>query len=199
MSALSIVQDLTKNIGQEVPLMVFASSERDNLEMANMLNQVGEEVARRVDWGPLQFETTLTGNGTNQTFTLPADFDRLCRGAAVLTGTTALRALTQAEWGTLTPTEGTPRYFLLEGITITLWPYLANGQTVTARYQSRNWSSTGATFTADGDTGLVSEDLLLKGLIARWRRSKGLPFQDFEAEFEAALSDKANFDSRSRV
>lgn len=199
MTALAIVQALAKNVGISIPIAVYTSSNRDDREVVQLLNEVGEEVARRVDWGALQQSTTLTGDGTYKTFTLPADFDRICRGAAVLTGTTPLRALTQAEWRTLAGVEGTPRYFLLEGSSITLWPYLATGETVTVNYQSTDWASTGSTFTADDATGVVDEDLLLKGLIARWRRTKGVSYQDFEAEYEATLADMAAFDSRSRV
>ena len=92
-----------------------------------------------------------------------------------------------------------PRYFLLEAETLTLWPYLENGATVTVQYQSLNWCDNGtAAFAADTDSPLVDEDLFAKALIVRWRRQKGMSFADEEAEYEAALQDFARFNDRSR-
>jgi len=124
----------------------------------------------------------------------------LVKGIAVKGSGGVARPLTRAEWASLTPTEGIPRYFLLEGQTLTLWPYLAVGETVTAITQSKNWCSAGgAAWVADDDTALINEALLLKGLIVRWRRQKGMDYADYEAEFEAALRDFASFDDRSRI
>lgn len=198
MSALTIIKALAKNVGMTVPNVVFTSSDRELAVAAQLANETGEELARRVDWGGLQATTTLTGDGTNKTFALPSDFSRLNRGAAVLSGITPLRPVSRAEWTTMTAAEGTPRYFLLGGDEITLWPYLATGETVTVNYQSKDWSSAGEEFTADSDTALVDENLLLKGLVVRWRRLYGLPYQDFEAEYEATIADFADFDSRGR-
>lgn len=199
MSLLTIAQGLAKNVGMQSPSIVVASTGREWAEALQFANETGEELARRVDWGALQASTTLTGDGTNLTHALPAGISRLGRGVTVKSGTTALRPLSRAEWNTLTPVVGTPRYFLLEGDEITLWPFLANLATVSVSYQSKNWTSAGgAAFTADDQTSLIDEDLFLKGLIVRWRRQKGMAYQDEEAEYEAALQDFAGFDDRSR-
>jgi alanine dehydrogenase len=42
-------------------------------------------------------------------------------------------------------------------------------------------------------------DLVVKGTIWRWKRKMGQDFSDYLAEFEAALSDRANFDMRERT
>lgn len=198
MSLLSICQALAKNVGLSVPDQIVGSSSREWVEAREFATETGQELARRVDWGVLSASTTLTGNGTNQTFTLPANFARLQRGVTVLHNGEIVRPLTRQEWNTLTPFQGAPRYFLLEGNRITLWPFLANGATATVRYQSKNWLATGDAFTADDQTALIDENLLEMGLIARWRRQKGMPFEDYEAEYEAALRDLAGFDNRAR-
>ena len=168
-------------------------------EALEFADETGEELARRVDWGALTATTTLTGDGTNKMHVLPAGFSRIGRGAAVRAGASVVRPLTRGEWDSLTPVEGTPRYFLLEGAEVTLWPFLADAATASVTYQSDLWTSAGgAAFTADDQTSLIDEDLFLKGLIVRWRRQKGMPYQDEEAEYEAALQDFAAFDMRSR-
>jgi hypothetical protein len=41
--------------------------------------------------------------------------------------------------------------------------------------------------------------VLEKGLNAYWRRQKGMPYQDQDAEFEATILQVAGFDDRSRL
>jgi hypothetical protein len=199
MTLLTIAAALAKNVGLAVPDQVVLSSQRQWSEALQMANEAGEELARRVDWGELRASTTLTGTGANETYTLPAGFSRISPGVGVRAGSSIVRPLTRAEWNILTPVQGTPRYFLLEGNKITLWPFLANGQTATVSYQSKEWASTGSTFTADDATALIDEGLLTKGLIVRWRRQKRMTFQDEEAEYEAALQNFARFNDRGRL
>lgn len=199
MTLLTIAQGLAKNVGMQVPTSVVGNSAREWVEALQFVNETGEELARRVDWGQLQASTTLTGDGTNKVHALPSGFGRLNQGVAVRSGTNIVRPLTRAEWNTLTPVEGTPRYFLLEGAEMTLFPFLANAATVTVQYQSKNWTSAGSSaFTVDTQTSLIDEDLMLKGLIVRWRRQKGMDMADYEAEYEAALQDFARFNDRAR-
>lgn len=199
MTLLTISQALAKNVGMATPTSVVGNGAREWQEALQFANEAGEELARRVDWGALQATTTLTGDGTNKVHPLPAGFGRLSAGIAIKAGTVILRPLSRAEWNALTPVEGTPRYFLLEGNEVTLWPFLANAATASASYQSKRWTSAGGeTFTADDQSSLINEDLLTKGLIVRWRRQKGMPYQDEEAEYEAALKDFAGFDDRGR-
>jgi hypothetical protein len=198
MTLLSIVQGLAKNVGVQVPSQVIGSSAREMVEALQFVHETGEELARRVDWGQLQQSATLTGDGTNKVHTLPSGFSRLNSGVSVTSGG-IVRPLSRAEWNTLAPVQGAPRYFLLEGAEITLWPYLANAATATVQFQSKNWTSAGsATFTADDQTSLIDEALFLKGLIVRWRRQKGMDVAEYDAEYEAALQDVANFNDRAR-
>lgn len=201
MTLLSITQSLAKDVGLAVPDQVFGSSNRSMVEIIPMANAVGEELARRVDWGQLTSTATLTGDGTNLTHTLPSGFGRIVGGIGVKTATgTYARPLTRAEWGSLTPIEGVPRYYLLQDTSITLWPYLADTIEATVYYQTDFWCSNGtAAWSADDETSLIDEDLFLKGLIVRWRRQKGMPYEDQEAEYEAALQDLARFNDRSRL
>lgn len=198
MTLLSICSGLAKNVGIAAPTSIVGNSDRTWQEALQFANETGEEIARRIDWGKLTASATLTGDGTNKVHSLPNDFGRLAQGIAVK-ATGIVRPLTRAEWNALTPVSGTPRYFLLQDAKITLWPYLANAQTASVSYQSDNWVGlTAPAFTADDQTPVFSEDLFLKGLIVRWRRQKGMPYQDEEAEYEASMADFAKFDDRGR-
>lgn len=200
MTLLTISAALAKNAGMTVPDVVITSPRREWIEAAEISNAVGEELSRRVDWGVLTKSVTVSGTGLSDPIGLPSDFMRIVRGVGVTHAGTTLRPLTRAEWASLTPVEGVPRYFLLEGRKISFWPYLASGSSAAITYQSDAWCSNGtANWAADTDTSLIDEDIMEKGLIVRWRRQKGMDYADYEAEFEAALADHANFDDRSRL
>lgn len=199
MTLLTIFNALALNIGQQQSEAVISSPRRECAEAVTMANDVGNELARRVDFGALRQTQTLTGDGTDKLHDLGAGLMRVIGGIAVTYLGATVRPLTQAEWASLAPVEGVPRYFLLEGQIMRLWPYLAAATTATVRIQSRNWCSNGTDeWTADTETSLVDENLMLKGLIARWRRQKGMPFEDYEAEYEADVADIARADDRAR-
>jgi hypothetical protein len=209
---LTICQALAVNVGLPVPDVIATSPDRSWIEALRLANEAGEELARRVDWGVLRESETFTGTGARATFTMPSDFARLTQGVTGRVGRNIIRPLTQAEWGALTPTQGTPRYFFLRGNRIEFWPYAPSGVEISVIYVSRFWARrvmppfvppgeftlNQTFFTADDDTARFSEELLTKGLIARWRRQKGMPFADQEAEYEAMLADLAQFDDRGR-
>ena len=200
MTLLTLANNLARNVGLEETDQVFGSPRREMAEVIEFSNLAGEELARRVDFGALHEAQTITGDGSNSATDLGAYFSRISSGIAVTFSTTTVRPLTRAEWGSLVPVVGSPRYFLLEGRNITLWPYLDDGEVATVQTQSKAWCSNGTdAWRADFETSLIDEDLMLKGLIVRWRRQKGMDFADYEAEYEADLADIARFDDRSRL
>lgn len=199
MTLIAIVTALAKNVGMTAPDVVATSGLRSWQEALQFANETGEELARRVDWGQLQASATLTGTGANIAHALPATLSRLNRGISVMAGTNIVRPLSRAEWSRLAPVEGVPRYYMLEGRELTLWPYLALGAQAVVQYQSIAWCSNGtALFSADTDTSLIDETLFTKALIVRWRIQKGMPVAQEEAEYEAALQDYARFNDRAR-
>lgn len=200
MTLLAICNKLAENVGLASTDQVVSSPKREWAEAVVMSNAVGDELARRVDFGALRNAQSLAGDGTDKLYDLGSDFSRIIPGIGVTYGQGIIRPLTQAEWASLTPVEGSPRYFLLEGRMLRLWPYLPAAQSASVRYQSKFWCSNGtAEWVADTDTSLIDENLMVKGLIVRWRRQKGMPFEDYEAEYEADLADIARFDDRSRI
>lgn len=206
MTLLSIAQAVAQDVGIDPPTEVVASTDRDVMELLICINTTGEEISRRVAWGALTTEETITGDGTSTAKTVGSvnpfgtSVMRLVDGVTVTTPSGSIvRPLTRAEWN-MADVEGTPRYFLFERASIRLWPYLANSATVTVRYQTSKWTSDDTlVFTKDDQTALFSEVIIVKGAIARWRRQKGMPYQDQEVEYETALAEFADFDDRGRL
>lgn len=201
MSILTIAKSVAKEVGLEVPDAVIGSTDRSMVELLEMANATGEELARRVDWGQLTSSTTLTGDGTDLSHSLPSGFARISSGIGVVNAAGGfVRPLTRAEWGSLTMSEGVPRYFLLREDSLRLFPYLASAVTATLYYQTKFWCSNGtAAFSADDDTSLIDENVFRMALNVRWRRQKGMEYADHEAEYEAALADLSRFNDRSRL
>lgn len=200
MSLLTIVQSLAKDVGMEVPDSVFGNTNRETVEARDFANAAGQEIARRIDWQELRKTHSITGTGAKTAHAMPGDFSRLSGGGAVTAAGVPLPGLISAEWSTLAQVEGVPRYYLREGSQISLWPYLASGQTAVVQYQSSNWlGGDRSLYGADEDEALFPEDVLTKGLIYRWRRQKGMPYADYEAEYEATLIDYGDFQNGPRL
>lgn len=200
MSLLTICQSLSRKIGLDVPTGVISSTLREHIELIDITQDAAADIALRGDFGGMHNTATLTGTGANAELSLPSDFLRLTKGRAVYTSSGGVRgSLSDDEWFSLTPLQGTPRYFYKNGNMMSFYPYLASGATATISYMSRNWCSAGGElWTADSDTALVPESLVVKGAYWRWRRQKGLDFSDHMAEFEADLAAYAENDTRMR-
>ena len=203
MTFLEIMKQVARNAGLEEPVTV-TSTEPDIVKMSQFINETGREVARRVDWGSLRKVVTLTGSGSGGTVEIAPDYDRLPAGLSVVSNSMPVRgSLTVDEWFSLTPTEGQPRYFYLQGKRIGLYPYLALGKTVRVQYQSSRWVTETGTqgfdaMTKDNQDTPLDGGLIVSGAVARWRRHIGKEFSDYLSEFEAMLTDKAQFDGGIR-
>jgi hypothetical protein len=64
------------------------------------------------------------------------------------------------------------------------------------RYVSKHWVEGKEEITQNGDNLLVPERLIEKGAIWRWKRQKGLPYDDMLAEFEADLIGEIKADRK---
>ena len=200
MSLKTICDTMARDVGIPVSDQIVSSPKIEWQEAVSFSNLVGEELARRVDFGQLERLATLAGSGPSGGVMVAADFCRLSPGVCVTHNGNPLRPLTKAEWTDLPVSAGDPRYFLLEGSSISFWPPLELGESVSISYQSKNWCNNGSDAWAnDTDEAVIDETLMAKGLIVRWRRHKGMDYADHEAEYEATLRDIAGFDDRSRL
>lgn len=201
MSLLSIAQNVAANVGVKAPLSVLANvNDQNAVKIAVFSTEAGDELARRADWSGLRKTVTLTGTGNPGAMALPGDFLRLVAGLSVMnaTGTPIRTGLSADEWNSLAPIQGTPRFAYLTAGSIGFYPYLAYADTATVTYQSNAWGPAGAKWGSDGDVPLVPERLMTQGTVWRWRRQLGQDFQDYLAEYEAAIADYAKFDDGLR-
>lgn len=200
MSLLSVSRSVARNIGVEAPETVMLNTDPDCQSIYQYVNEAGREIARRVDWSALKSSTVVTGTGSDIGFTLPDNFARLILGNAVsVNGMPVRGGLSADEFASISPAEGVPRYFLLQGRNLLLHPFPAFGTVVNVTYQTLNWTPSGASYSADTEVALIPEELIEMGGVWRWKRHIGADYQDFVAEFEAALSDLASSEGGVRL
>uniref|UniRef100_UPI0005B34F21 phage adaptor protein n=1 Tax=Rhizobium fredii TaxID=380 RepID=UPI0005B34F21 len=160
-----------------------------------LAQEAGDEIARRADWQKTLKSLTVTASPEN----FPSNFQRLTPGGAGRKSDgTLIRPVTNSgQWAVIVGVPSTTPYFFMKGGQFLFSPTSAAVSAV-IDYVSKNWilnaATEQATLSADDNTTLFPERLLVKGVLWRWKRQKGLPFEDNLAEFEADLAQEINAD-----
>ncbi|WP_373413710.1 hypothetical protein [Ensifer aridi] len=196
MTLISAINQVCDVVSLDQFESVYGSNDPNAQTMLSLAQEAGDEVSRRADWQKLLKSHTVTAAPEN----FPSDFQRLVPGGAVRTSAGAfVRPVTNSgQWAVIVGVPSTQPYFFMKGGQFLFSPASAAVSAV-IDYVSKNWvlhDPTGpqATLTADDDTTLFPERLLVKGVLWRWKRQKGLPFEDNLAEFEADLAQEINAD-----
>lgn len=178
-----------------VSLDRFASLVGVNDEAAyNMLaiaNEAGQEIARRADWQAL----LATQSVVSSPLTLPTDFQRVASAGAVRASDgSPIRPVTDAgQWAVVLQVPSTTAFYFIKAGQVLFSPASA-AVGASVDYFSRKWALASSTpieaFTADDNTVRFPERLLIKNMIWRWKRQKGLAYDDSLAEFEADMAQE---------
>lgn len=208
MTLKTAVDSATIRTVGNVPVAVFGSTEQVSLEMADLATEVATDIAESYDWRALTKEALFTGNGVIDSFPIPADYDRM-------TINNGIRDMKNWFWGYF-PFDDVNQYYMMKENGFSLlspggWIIL-NGAfnfvpapTGTAQFPyvsnhiaRSNDGTTKAAFTADSDTFILSERLLILGLIWRWKSQKGLDYGEDQAIYDKALSHEQYKDRGQR-
>lgn len=159
-----------------------------------LMNAAGRDINTRAEWSRAQSEF-LVSNATYGD--LPADFQRMAdAGAVIFNGNdhVPVRPCKSPElWQLFEKFPPEQPYYLLRNGRIYFTENTgADGAVV--RYVSVNWVSGAAVAASNSDVTIFPEELLAKGTIWRFKRQKGLPYDDEMAEFEADLEAAARAD-----
>jgi hypothetical protein len=198
-TVLSLIQDASvQGLGISRPTAVMASSEQEHIELAALVNELGEGIARAAEWNELKVLHTITGTGSQTEFALPDDFDRFPKKQKLRTSRMAgawLRNETDHDaWlrAAMNPMEILDSWTLLGG-SIHFNHAPQSGELVKFYYLSNKWALTSGQpsvrFTADADTYRLRERTLKLSLIAKWRANKGLSFETYAASASHALAE----------
>lgn len=188
MSLLTIVTKACSRLSLAIPTTVMASTNAQVIQLKELAQEEGKDLARRVMWKALISEKTFTTTAAAiQTGAIPSDFDYILPDT--MFNRTARRRIdgpiSADEWqvlqaaiiGRVFPA------FRFRGSKILITPTPTAGQTVAYEYITKNWcQSSGETaqsaWTADSDTALIDEELHTQGLVWRFLKMRGMDHQD---------------------
>lgn len=207
MSLLTIVQRACKRIGILSPSIVAQSTDLQILQLLELANEEGEELATGAsvglsyDWQALQTEASFAAAATESQgaiATIAPGFKYII-GDTIWNRSTRLQAqgsLTPSEWQNYkawTVTSPYPKYRVVGGL-LKLLPVPTAGDSYYFEYQSENWcESAGGTgqsaWAADGDVGVLDETLMVAGLIWRWKEVKKLDYSEDFRKYQTRVMD----------
>lgn len=194
------------------PAIVMASQDDQTLQLVELLNEVLEDLTTRYVGTALQKSTTWASLGTESqgvlTTLAPYGFkwminetfwDRTAR-------LPVFGPKTASEWETLKATPLTSPYLqyrIQGGELLVNGGALPVGHTLAFEYAS-DWSvydgaAYKASFTADTDTNVYPDSVLLAGLNWKWRLEKGLDYAEAYRTYEAQLADFTGHDGTKSV
>lgn len=207
MAILAAMQSAALVVAGRRPDQFFGSVERLEQEISDLANEVAEDIARYQDWQALQATATMTGDGAQTSFALPADYSRMLKNAEVRPAASALWGYTRYDNvnelardraggyrtnpGSWIITGGAMQFYPApRGATI--FPYISSAW-------ARDANGLKSQFTDDADEFVLPERLLKLGLIWRWRENKKLDATGDQEAFTKALDEYAFSDGGSRV
>jgi hypothetical protein len=202
MSLLTICQDAAAACGFSRPSSIVNNTDTTALQLLALANQQGEQMSKAKNWSVLVEEHTFTLATSDQDYALPSDF------RWIVPNTTwdrsddriVLNPITGEEWQFLkawSSVAGLNRRARIRGGQLEFEQTITSsddGKTIAFEYLSKFWADVAATgtpkvkFTIDTDISLIDEPLFTLGVIWRFRRAKGLPYESELAEYQAQLN-----------
>lgn len=209
MSVLTAIQNACAVIALNKPSAVFSSTDREHFELQVLANTCASYIAKDYEWQELQVLATITGDGSDQDFALPDDYDRMLKVAKLWSDrlTTPLTHITlQDQWLELQIRQFTAVVgaWTLINNQVNIAPAPAAGELIKYYYMSNKWardkaSSLKTAFSADDDSFLLSEELLSLCIIWKWRAQKGLPYAQDQDNYEDAKEKLMSSNKGARI
>lgn len=191
MSLLTICQDAAKEIGFPAPSSIVGSSDPNAAQLLRLANREGDDLAQVKAWNILTEEGNITLATGDQDYALASDL------RYVIPTTTwdrtnkriVITPLTSQEWQMLkgwTSINGLSYRARIRNNQLEFEQTIEaadNGKVIYYEYVSNQWAAdSGGTaqrfFTADDDTARLDEELITQGVVWRFKKAKGLDWQE---------------------
>jgi len=212
MSLLTICQDAANEIGVPSPSTVVGSTDTTNIQLLAAANREGKNLVAGYDWQTLikeEAHTTLAAESQGDMSTIATDFLRFSNDT-MWNRTTDRKyygPLNNAQWQRLkaSVSSGITHYFRIRGNALLFHPAPPAGESVFFEYIGKNWAITsGSTanatsFAADANTTVLDEDLITLGVIWRFLKQKGLPYDNQFQEYRLKLTEKQSKDGAKQI
>ena len=193
------------------PASLFSSTDEFAVELRTLANKTATAVAKAHDWRKLTLLKTQAGDGSDTSFALPTDYDRMPLKAMIWSTayTTPLQRVEDLdEWLHMQLTDITvsPGSWIMLGGELQILPAMAASESAKYYYISTLlWSTsagvaaTKAAATLDGDVFTLPERLITLGVIWRWKQMKGKEYSEDLRNAEVAFNEEAGREKGSRI
>jgi len=193
MSVLSVVQDVTARLGIPVPAAVVGNPDQQIQQLQGLLQQIGEELTVEYRWQTLRRSAqwaslAAESQGAITTRATPGGFKAIVNGTFwdLTLRRPVFGPISDEDWQMLKAFQpGGPVYqYRIAADLILINPVPPAGNQFSFIWETSWWVGNasgvpvGAAFTADSQQSLLPEDMMKIGLLAYWRRTKGLPYAD---------------------
>lgn len=207
LTCLQIIQTACKRIGILSPNAAVTATDQQIIQLVALAEEEGQELATRYAWETLQVEATFTTVAAQVQTTLAAittGFDYIVNDT--IWNRTLRRPVygpkSQQDWQQAKANQinGPFNSFRIIADAINFYPNPVAGQTCAFEYQSRAWVNASAggssdTWTSDADTPKLDGQLLVLGIVWRWKAAKGLDYAEDYAKYERRVTDAMARDS----
>jgi hypothetical protein len=198
---LTIVTGACDRLNLPVPTTVMTNNTETIRVLRGYAQEEGKELSRRAPWQKLTKEHTFTtiASADQGTSSVPSDlgwikpdtvFNRTRRRKVV-------GPLDDQQWQQIQASLTTmvDPGFRIRGGTMLITPTPPAGETVAYEYVSDQWcESSGGTdqsaWAGDTDVALLDEELFTLGLIWRFRKAKGLSYDEDFLTYEKAINER---------
>lgn len=205
MTLLSIAQDVAHETKGPKHDTIIGNTDADAEAMLRYINKTGVGLMRCNAWNILRKERTYTTvSGEEQTSIIPADFDRWIPETFWDRGTNKLiiGPVGPVEWqGLKTDNYNGDRinFTWRGGTSVFVMPSQDAGGSWAYEYVSKNWAEQSdntpiAKFSADTDSPLIDEELLIRGSVFEYLISEGQPWQRAWDDFSQFLSQQIDLE-----
>jgi hypothetical protein len=189
----------------------FLSSDTNVQQLLTILKAAGRDLLREHPWSQLQVEYTFSTTDGEDTYDMPAGFDRYVdqtqwnRSTSLpLTGPLSPQGWQLAK--VMAGTTSTAPYFRTQGTSLVLYPVPTSTQTLALEYLSRYWvQSSGAPApdkdkpTADDDVVWLDGQMMVHRIRRDWQEARGLDSAAASNAYESALASAKGIGATSSV
>ena len=213
MTLLTSCQEAAKIIGITAPDAVTASTDTSVIQLEAAVNEECRAQVRKYKWEVLIKEgshTTLAAESQGAMTSIASDFGRFSNNT--LWNRTTDRKyygpITGSEWQEIKAvvSGGITNYFRIRTGNLLMNPTPTAGQSVNFEYVSKNWVDTsgGSTanadkFSGDSQTTVLEEELIVLGVVWRFLKLKGLPYEQQFMDYQTRLTEYTNQDGAKPI
>lgn len=207
MNCIQLIREACGRIGIPRPNSASSSSDTQVVQLLALLNEEGSELAARSasGWQALIKEATFTTVATESQGSLQTIIGAANSFRHILNETIWNRTTLEPIYGPRSPSiwqgakaltfAGPYPEYRIRGGELLFLPVPAAGDTCAFEYATKNWATDSAgaigksLITADEDLFLLDDEILLSGLIWRFKSAKGLEYGENMRAYESKVVD----------